>query len=151
MIPGSNLLKTALSLIAPQSIIYYKANGRALNNIGQDVTTYDTALVVRGSFQPVPRRLYQSYGLDFQKSYFTFYASVDVIDLQRDVSADQIAFKGARYQCESANDWFAMDGWTGVLCALITSPNLDIDRPIYGFDENNSSNGNFNYNNGDFK
>ena len=120
MIPGQNLLKMAFNIIATQVIIYNQATGRTLNAVGQDVTTYADPVTIRGSFQPVPRSLYQQYGLDLSKSYFTFYTLLNLIDIQRDVSADQIAFNGATYQCISTNDWFAIDGWEGILCVLIT-------------------------------
>ena len=41
MIPGSNLLNMALSVIAKQTVAYYQANGRALNAVGQYVTTFN--------------------------------------------------------------------------------------------------------------
>lgn len=120
MTPGSNLLKRAAKIINQQKITYYKANSRSLNNIGQYVTVYADAVTIIGSFQPVPRRLYEQYGLDFQKSYFTFYTANNLIDIQRDVSADQIEYNSQRYQCLSSNDWFAIDGWLGILCVLIS-------------------------------
>jgi hypothetical protein len=119
MIPGSNLLNMALSVINTQTVQYYKAKSRTLNAVGQYVTSYDDPINVAGSFQPVPRTLYEKYGLDLQKDYFTFYVSQDLIDIQRDVSPDQIVFNSKTYQCLSANDWFEMDGWVGILCVLI--------------------------------
>jgi hypothetical protein len=118
-IPGQNLLKMALTLIAKQKVNYYKYTGRVLNSVGQYVTSYEPAVVIVGSFQPVPRNLYAQYGLDFQKNYCTFYALNDVIDLKRDITSDRIAFNSQLYQVESANDWFALDGWKGVLCVQI--------------------------------
>jgi hypothetical protein len=120
MIPGSNLLNMALTIIAKQTISYTRAIGRTVNNIGQYVTNYASPVNIVGSFQPVPRAMYELYGLDFQKSYFTFYSSNDLIDIQRDVSADQISFNSQTYQCLSSNDWFAIDGWVGILCVLIS-------------------------------
>lgn len=150
MIPGANVLNMALSVIAKQSITYFRATGRSLNNVGQDVTTYASPTIILGSFQPVPKRLYQAYGLDLQKTYFTFYASADLIDIQRDVSGDQIAFNGLRYQCESSNDWFNIDGWKGVLCVLITNP-TDLEQPVIGFNQTPSINANLNFDNGNFE
>lgn len=148
MIPGSNLLNMAFSIIAKQSIIYYFANGRTLNNVGQDVTTYDVGIQVLGSFQPVPRKLYQVYGLDLQKSYFTFYASKNIFDVNRDISGDQISFKGDRFQCESNNDWFAIDGWKGVLCVHI-GPD-EGDSNVFGFNQSPEINKYLNFGNGTF-
>ena len=119
MIPGQNLLNMALTVIARQTITYYQYTGRALNNVGQDVTTYADPVSMVGSLQPVPRQLYAQWGLDLQKSYYTFYTSNNILDIRRDVSADQFAFNNQRYQVESNNDWYAQDGWKGVLCVLI--------------------------------
>lgn len=119
MIPGSNLLNRALKLIAKQTVTYYKALDRELNDIGQDVTEYDDSISIVGSLQPVPRALYDQLGLDLQKSYYTFYTSNNVLDVARNISGDQFVFNNQRYQVESNNDWYAQDGWKGVLCVLI--------------------------------
>lgn len=119
MIPGSNLLKSALTVIASQTITYYKFAGRTENNVGQAITLYSDGIGIKGSFQPVPRNLYEIYGLDLQKEYYTFYTFNNLIDIDRNTSGDQIGFNGQRYQIESNNDWFKMDGWKGVLCIRI--------------------------------
>jgi hypothetical protein len=137
-IPGMNLLDMALTLIAHQSITYYEFAGRTQNSVGQDVTTYDLPKTIVGSFQPIPRNLYQQYGLDFQKDYYTFYTSNDVIDVGRDVSGDQIAFNGERFQCESDVAWFQMDGWVGVICVHI-GPDI-ADPVIWGFNSGSFGN-----------
>jgi hypothetical protein len=119
MIPGSNLLNRALKIIAKQTVTYYKSLGRTLNDVGQDVTAYNEPVSIAGSLQPVSRVLYEKLGLDLQKTYYTFYTSNNVIDVGRNVSGDQFVFNGQRYQVESNNDWYAQDGWKGVLCVLI--------------------------------
>lgn len=119
MIPGSNLLNRALRLIMRQTVVYYQFVSRAPDDVGQDVTTYASPVNITGSFQPVPRTLYDAYGLDLQKSYYTFYTSNNLLDIERDVSGDQLVFNNRRFQCESDNDWFAVDGWKGVLCVDI--------------------------------
>ncbi len=74
MIPGANILTTALSIIAKQSFSYYQFQSRTPNAIGQDVATYAEPITLTGSVQPVPRTLYQDYGLDFQRNYINVYA-----------------------------------------------------------------------------
>lgn len=148
MIPGSNLLNMALSIIAKQAITYYQNTGRTLNSIGQDIALYASPKILVGSFQPVPRNLYEAYGLDFQKDYFTFYTSNNILDVERDVSGDQIAFNGWRFQCESNNDWYPLDGWKGVLCVKI---GLDKKDPVvWGFGTVPASNTYLNFGNGNF-
>lgn len=133
MIPGQNLLNMALTLIARQSVQYYQFNGRYLNAIGQDVSTYLNPKIVTGSFQPIEKRLYEQYGLDLQKSYFNFYVPRDVIDIRRDVSSDQLVFNNDLYQCLSCTEWIALDGWVAVLCVYVGA-NVPNNKPIFGFD-----------------
>lgn len=148
MIPGQNLLKMALTLIAKQVVVYYPYSGRTQNAVGQDVTTYGPGNPIAGSFQPVPRRLYQQYGLDLQKDYWTFYTLNDLLDIERNVSGDQIAFQSQRYQVQSANDWFAMDKWKGVLCVRIgVDP---ASTPLWGFGRLPRTNSYVNFGNGNF-
>jgi hypothetical protein len=118
-VPGCNLLNMALSVIASQTVNYYAFIGRSLNSVGQDITTYADPASIVGSLQPVPRVLYAQYGLDLQKTYYTFYTANPIEDVSRNVSGDQFVFNGQRYQVESNNDWYAQDGWKGVLCVLI--------------------------------
>lgn len=122
-VPGMNLLNMALTVIQRQTITYYQYNGRSLNLVGQDVATYASPVDIAGSFQPVPRNLYMQYGLDFQKDYYTFYSSNNLLDITRDVSGDQIVFNNKRFQVESGNDWFQLDGWKGVLVCNIGADN----------------------------
>ena len=117
-IPGSNLLTQAFRLIAQQTVMYFQFLSRAQNAVGQDITTYAAPVPILGSFQPVPKQMYEKYGLDLAKTYATFYTPTNALSVNRDISGDQIVFNGGTYQCESENDWFAIDGWTGVLCVL---------------------------------
>lgn len=119
MIPGSNLLNMASTVIAQQTVTYYQATGRTINSIGQYDTSYAAGAPVVGSFQPIDSKLYTQYGLDLSRTYYTLYSSNNIITVNRDVSGDQLEFNGRRFQCESSVDWFAIDGWKGVLCVLI--------------------------------
>lgn len=147
-IPGVNLLNIAHRVIAYQSLVYYAATGRTSNAVGQDVTSFAPGVTMTGSFQPVPRALYEQYGLDLQKSYYTFYTPNNVRDIARDITADQLAFNGQRFAVESANDWFAIDGWKGLLCVLIKE--YTNDQPTVGFNTIPLENDNQNFGNGNF-
>jgi len=148
MIPGANVLNMAFRLIAKQTVLYYRYAGRVLNNVGQEVTSYDAPVQKQGSWQPVPQRLYKIYGLDFQKKYFTFYTPNEITNVSRDVSGDQIAYNGQRYQCVDNVDWFSLDGWDATLCVLIDSP--DAEDLVFGFNEIPLINSNQNFGRGGF-
>jgi hypothetical protein len=148
MIPGQNLLNMAFRIIAQQSVIYYHYLGRTQNSVGQDIAQYSAGRVISGSFQPVPRVLYQNLGLDFQKDYWTFYVSYNVNDVGRSVAGDQIAFNGQRYQCESNNDWYYVDGWKGSLFVHIGIDSADSN--VFGFNNKPITNTNQNFDSGNF-
>lgn len=115
-VPGSNLLTRAARLIRLQNVSYRRYTGRTTNGAGFDVSTYATAVTIKGSVQPVPRAMYERLGLDFQKNYVTLYTVTGVVDIARGAGSDQIDWNGRRFQVESETDWHAMDGWTGALC-----------------------------------
>lgn len=119
MIPGINLLSLAQTVIASQTVSYFVNTGRSNNAIGMLVATFADPVPVAGSFQPFPREKYEIYGLDFNRSYFNFYVSRNVIDLQRNIAGDQLEFQGKRYQCVSKTPWVGIDGWDAVLCVEI--------------------------------
>lgn len=146
MIPGSNILKMALTIIAKQSVLYYSEIDRQLNEVGQYITEYSPVATLSGSLQPVPRNLYERYGLDLQKSYFIFYILTNAVGIERGRSGDQIVADGNRYQFESPNDWFFQDGWQGMLCVFIGPEFV----PYFGFNTVPSSTTNVNFTNGNF-
>lgn len=115
LVPGANLAKLAFKVIARATVDYYKFTSRTLNSVGLYVSVYDTATPIRGSWQPVPRNLYEQLGLDLNKNYAMFYTTTDVRDVNRDVAGDKIHYQGRIWQVLSANDWIGQDGWTGVL------------------------------------
>ncbi len=120
MIPGSNILNLALSVIQKQSFTYFAFKARTLNAIGFNVAEYKPGIPAKGSVQPIPRNLYQASGLDFQRNYFNFFLSKGIIDIARDVSGDQFEYNGLRFQCLSKTDWYAADGWDQVLCVQVS-------------------------------
>ena len=119
-IPGSNLLASALRVIAAQSVEWSVNTGRTVNSIGMEVPAYAPPVTIYGSFQPVPRTMYAELGLDFNKRYARFFSSNDMLNVDRDFSGDKIVFNGITYKCESVTEWFELDGWKEAL--LIKAP-----------------------------
>jgi len=122
MIPGSNLLNTAFKLIARQSFQYYTYSTRINQVNGQYESVYNSPVCTTGSAQPMPRELYEAYGLDFNSHYFRFYVARDVVDVGRDVAGDQIVFQGIYYQVLSITPWRGIDGWNEILAIQVPSP-----------------------------
>lgn len=115
-VPGANLLKLALGVIKGQTVRYYRYTSKVTNAAGKDVPGFADPVDVVGSWQPVDPKSYQAYGLDFDKSYATFYApGQDVQDVGRDRTSDEMGFGGRRWKVQGKTPWFAQDGWDSVL------------------------------------
>lgn len=109
----------AMTVVGKQTFSYIQYTSRTTNGIGIDVPVYADPVSQTGQVQAVPKELFEKYGLDFQKTYLMFYVSKAVLDVTRDVSGDQIIFAGNKYQCLSQTDWFAINGWTGVVSVKV--------------------------------
>lgn len=115
--PGGNILLDALTLIDSQEVIWYSEQGRTLNAAGKYVNNYAAGVTVyAGSVQAVPRSNYIQNGLDFARNYVTWYVPLfDVQSLARMKGGDVFEWNNMRYQAINPNDWFAQDGWVGML------------------------------------
>lgn len=121
MTPGSNLLRRALRVVKPSDVEYKAFTGRAPNAAGIQVSTYATAIKIKGSVQPVPRTMYQALGLDFSREYFNLYSTQLLEGVTRDRAGDQFTFAGELFEVLSATNWKAIDGWNGVLAIKVTT------------------------------
>jgi len=111
VIPGSNLYNRAIRLIRPTPIQYLAFVSRAQNAARQWVPSFAAPVEIQASVQAVPRSSYNDLGLDLQKNYVKVFASVNVVDLDRDTSGDRFIFDGRLYQIEDQNTWYLRDGW----------------------------------------
>lgn len=110
-----NVLQAALSLIPPVTVTWSQATGRTQNAIGQWVTAYAAPVELRVSFQPIEKAKYEALGLDLNKHYFVLYGSNPITAVERDTAGDLVDYNGRRYQAEDAIDWYAYNGWRGVV------------------------------------
>lgn len=118
-VPGSNMLARATRLIAQSQFKYFVYQTRTLQANGLYVSVYKYPLSLRGSVQPIPRNLYEQYGLDFQNNYINVYLQKNTIDVSRDVAGDKIVFNCNTYQVLSKTPWAAIDYWDAVLCVEV--------------------------------
>ena len=119
MIPGSNLLNLAMSVIQKAQLGYSAYVGRTLAANGDYVPAYASAVMIGGSIQPIKRNLYEHMGLDFDKNYVNVFVPNNVLDVQRASAGDQFTFNNRTFQVLSNEAWFEMDGWDQVLCVEV--------------------------------
>lgn len=121
MIPGGNLLQTALGMIGNQTVAYRAFAGKSTNAAGVVVSTWADPVPLVGSVQAVPNVLLQQLGLDWSKDYVTFYCSREFSDPSRDRTGDRFDYGGAVYEVQSPTPWNAQDGWSSVLCVRVAN------------------------------
>lgn len=121
LVPGMNVLATALSVIASQEIAYYQNIGRVLNEVGIWQAQYDAPVNIRGSWQLASRQLQEKAGLQYNPNTVVFYCPRTYIqDVTRDRSGDQLIFNGQQYQClQTPSDWFQVDSWVGIFAVRV--------------------------------
>lgn len=130
MIPGSNILSTALRVIASQYVNWYKYTANTIGATGLVTSSYiSSQTVLRGSVQPVPRNRYEAFNLDWQKSYITWYVpdinalsitrnpngNGDIIEWPVNRNGSLISGKSRRYQLIADTPWTLVDDWTAVI------------------------------------
>jgi hypothetical protein len=112
-----DLLSLALQVIPSQEVIYFKYSGRQVNAGGIFVTTYLPGVPKAiGSLQSVNRNMYVQLGLNFEKTYVSWFVpDLDADDIARGISGDVIEYSGQRYQLDGSTDWLAQDGWKNLI------------------------------------
>lgn len=118
-IPGANLLGIASRVIRFETLGHRAFMSREPNSVGDFVSTFAPSVNIQGSMQPVNRKLYQELGLNLSKNYATLYTSATITATDRDREGDLITFAGRTWQCESSQNWAAMDGFTKMLCVEV--------------------------------
>ena len=118
-IPGTNLLNIASRVLRYESITYTPFLGRTLNERGRYVNSYDTAISIKASVQPVPREIYPQMGLDFNKDYITIWTSEDIKDLMRNRASDLVQWRGYNWSIMKESEWFQIDGWDSVIAIKV--------------------------------
>jgi len=116
MIPGVNLLRQALKLIGPQTVKLQLFSSRAVQPNGQWRSTYSAPVdIPEGSLQAVPVTRYAAMGLDFERTYVTWYTSAKCQGAARDRSPDQFIWNGRLFDVHSVTPWMMQDGWNEVV------------------------------------
>lgn len=111
-----NILSKASTLIPLKRYQYLKFNSNIVNDVGIITPSYDVAITIKANIQPVNRSVYEQFGLDMQKTYYTIFTSETLQDLQRDKTGDKIIFNGKTLQIESnKGDWDSQYGFNSYL------------------------------------
>lgn len=120
MTPGSDILADAFSCIDTNTVRYIAAGQRTKNRVGQFVSDLAAEPVeYEASVQAVDRKSYVELGLDMNRRYYTIFLSANVQDFAHGTTGDRIEFGTKKYDVESNNDWFDVDGWVSLLCVQV--------------------------------
>lgn len=111
-----NVLLKALSAIPPSTLIYKKFNGnkKALNGIL--IPSYNAPITIsNASIQPLPTRIYQMLGLDFQSDYRRIFVPTSAVSLDGQISSDIFEFDGRTWHAIGNTVWHSYDGWNELI------------------------------------
>jgi len=109
-----NLLNIALAHLPRTKVLWHRFTGRTLD-LGTYINAYDEPVEVVGSLQAVDNERVKEWGLDETREYAVFYASRPMDHVQEGTSPDKIEANGIEYAVVSNADWYAQNGWRGVL------------------------------------
>lgn len=111
-----NLLLKALSAVPPSSLVYKKFLGNKRAPNGMLLPNYDEPVVIsNASIQPVPTRIYQILGLDFQREYRRVFVPTSAVSLERQLSPDIFEFDGNTWRSVGNTPWHSYDGWNELI------------------------------------
>lgn len=129
MIPGSNLLNLATTIIAKVPFSYYAFTGRSYDNAGDLAINYAAAVTKYGSVQPVARTLFEQMGLDFSRDYITIHTPNNITGIQKGTSGDYVRWNAQWWVVETQTNWYAVDGWKEIVCVRTdTAPTVPDDE-----------------------
>lgn len=111
-----NVLLRALSAVPPSTLIYkkFKGNKKALNGIL--IPSYNAPITIsNASIQPLPTRIYQMLGLDFQSDYRRVFVPTSAVSLDGQISSDVFEFDGRTWHAIGNTVWHSYDGWNELI------------------------------------
>ena len=101
--------------IVPQRRFSYKEySGMVEGANGKDSPKYGDKKTAYGSVQPVPKKVYQSLGLNSEKEYIHIVTDA-CINGYGDIG-DRVFFCGKEYRVMDCEDWRVVSDWAGVMC-----------------------------------
>lgn len=119
IVPGANLLNEAFACIGTSTVQYQQSLSRALNTVGQWVSTYANPVPIQCSVQAVPRNKYVQLGLDLNKEYVSVFVPRHWKIFERDLTGDQFIFDKQLFRIENDSDWFVQDYWVSITAVKV--------------------------------
>ena len=115
-----NLFNIAISAIgASKNIQYLRFLGNTINDVGMQVPSYDEAITLKGSFQPLDKALYEQNGIEIHQEAFVLYTNTNLSMISEGTSSDRLFVDDEEYQVRDKNNWFRYNGWIGVTCVKL--------------------------------
>ena len=111
-----NVLLMALDAVPPSTVIYRKFIGNFKSPNGILVPRYNAPkLISNASIQPLPTRVYQMLGLDFQHEYRRVFVPTAATSLEGQLSSDVFEFENRVGRSIGNTGWHAYDGWNELI------------------------------------
>lgn len=122
------LLKKALTVVPKTRFKYRIVQSFVTNEIGNTIATYSEWTDAEGAIQPgltfsfnargvsSPIEIAKKIGLDISKNMITVFAKLNLSNIAKQETPDQIMFDGRIFNIMSVSDWYEFDGWKSLIC-----------------------------------
>lgn len=98
---------------------FYKFLTQTVDDYGRDIPQYADAVILTGSIQAVPNKMYEQLGLDLNKNYKTVFSPALMESLAESLQPDIIKYNGKTYQIVENKNYYETNGWTKALIVEI--------------------------------
>ncbi len=114
-----NLLPIAMAatqiLGCNKQLEFYKYLGSVLDDMGRDVPAFADPVIITGSVQAVPNRIYEQLGLDLNKNYKTVFSTELLQSIAEGIQPDRLVYDSRTYEIVENKNWYETNGYTKIL------------------------------------
>ena len=122
------LLTKALNVVPKTRFKYRIVTAFVTNEIGNTIPSYSAWNDAEGAIQPGltfsfnargvsnPIEIAKKIGLDISKNMITVFAKLDLSNIAKKETPDQIMYDGRIFNIMSISDWYEFDGWKSLIC-----------------------------------
>ena len=104
-----------------------------IDDMGRDVPVFADPVLMTGSIQAVPNKMYEQMGLQLDKNYKTVFSLALIQSIAENIQPDRIVYNGLTFEVVENKNWYETNGYTKILVVELKEL-----RPNESTDNNNT-------------
>lgn len=125
IINSVNLLKLAMGVIPPRTILYLEFDSMTVNEAGEFVPSYKDPEEVKAIIQSETEAVYPEHGISKQKLHKTIYVNKQIKATNNQRASDLFYFDNEYWRVTSVTDWSQYNGWS--LCTVSLADHNEVN------------------------